>query len=244
MESAKRNPKTILSFRLFYPEKKGVKRFFRMPPLYCRYSLPVYSLENIKYPSELWPQFGLALLERTYQIIISFKESIDIDTKEDFELAKSFLQKDDNIQIKLKEIQLNEDWIFICPETFNKIEKISLKFEEKLKDTSFPLLVLKKNPIPVSFLKILDGQARNYINSNEAYKRMINEKVKKTQNMRYFFPQFRHSSFFRFLRIKSENLNQIDNTDNLGCLYKSGYDSEKSLIPWERVVFEKDILSI
>lgn len=241
MQSVTQRQYCLLDF--FYPEKKGVKRFFRMPPLYCRYGISVYTLENVNYPSELWNQFGLTPLERTYQLVLTFKESIDIDTKEDFEMATLFLEKDDDVQIKLKEVQLNENWIFICPESFNKIEKISSKFEEKLKDTSYPLLVLKKNPIPVFFLKILDGQARNYINSNEAYKRMINEKVKRTQNMQYFSKQYRHSELFRFIRISSNSrIGRFSNTDNLGCLYKAGYDSDDSFIPWNRVILEKDLL--
>ena len=231
----------------FYPVKEGVKRFFRMPPLYCGYVVSVYEFGNVNYPFQLWYRYGLTNYERTYSLTASFKETIDIDTEEDFKLALSFLKKETKgIQI-LKEVQLNENWIFICPKNFDKIDNVISNFNEKLKDTSLPLLVLKENKIPVFYLKFLDGYARSYIASSEACSKFINDNVLRTQNTKYFSSQYFHSPIFRFLRIKSkpqEDLDLFPQNDTLGILYKAGHGSKDAIIPWNRVIWERELINL
>ena len=232
----------------FYPVEDGVMRFFRMPPIYCRYGIPVYYLENVHYPADRWYQYGLTFMERVYQLTVTKKEQVDIDTVEDFRLAQTFLDKDRDLnQLSLTEVRLNEDWIFVYPKSFYFNRNALLEnLQEELSNTSQPLLVLKPIKFPVSFLKIFDGQARNYIESSEAYNYMYNPKVIETQNLQYSYKQYKHSSHFRFIRCNLRNFSgfPFSDTDLLGCLYKSGCGSKESLIPKKRIIWEHDLISI
>ncbi len=217
----------------YYPIEEGVKQFFRPPPLFCKYNLPVYKMSSLKYREELWYMYGLASQERVYRLILSTEETIDIDTIDDFNLAEYILnfgiKENDFYYFNFKEYILSDDWIFIGPSDIN-IDTILKNFSHALEDNSNHILILKENIVPASFLNISDLSARNYFRSDEAKKKYINEEVLKTQNMKYYYPQYRHSRLFRFLRRK-----YVDDRK---------YFEVKDVVPWDRIFWEKDLVNM
>jgi len=118
----------------FYSVEEGVRHFFRMPPLYCRFFMPVYQLVRVKYIDELWDTYGLTRLERTYHVIIDLQETIDIDTEEDFRIAEKLVDDPENFLreingIKLKEYHLSNKWLFIAPANID-VNIILEKYED------------------------------------------------------------------------------------------------------------------
>lgn len=133
----------------YYAVEKGVNHFFKRPPLYARYSVPVYQLNSIKYREEMLHTYGLTPFERTYYIILNnIEELVDIDTLEDFEFAEYFLKNKEEILFNIKrlsiliEIDIDKKWKLICPSGSN-IELILKQVENKLKNYYLPILVLK-----------------------------------------------------------------------------------------------------
>ncbi len=167
--------------------------------------------------------------EIIYDVSLSFKETIDIDTLEDFLLAQELINSNGNNRIfRLKRHNLSPTWDLLAPEHCNLdkiIDYLQLKTKKILNEE---IIILREDILPLSFYYIYGRNWNLYLSSREASSKLTNEKVMKTQNMKYFDKHYRHSIYFRLI---NKNLKETQ-------LQKD------EVIPWERVIFEKDLLKL
>jgi hypothetical protein len=139
--------------------------------------------------------------------------------------------------IKPKQYEYN-NWLIIIPEDVDLEKFLYIIDKSKFNDMTYPILILEKCKLPISFLRLQDGSIRRYYLSPEVHKFIDPPMVRKTQNSKYYPPHYKHNSFFRVLRMaKKRNKNYLLHDEN-GHIYGVGYET----IPYHRVVFFDEIL--
>jgi len=222
---------------LLLSSKRWSKKFFHEPALYCRINIPVYVFYHRNVNKDIWIKYGLAITEKEYRIHVSRKEAIDIDTEEDFKLAVS-VSTGQSFVIKKPNIYIYKNWEIITPEDADVNSFLEYIGLEKLEDTNYPILILENCKIPLTFLRIQDGSIRRYYLNLEAIKRIDNEKVQLTQNMKYIPSHYKQSNFYRPIRrVSNINHNLMLLHDMDGQLF--GLDHRP--IPFFRVYFMDEI---
>lgn len=229
------------SMDFYYPSGNGVKNFFRHQPFYASYNLPVYSMHNVHVPDELWGKYGLAISERTLKIHLEAKECVDVDTEEDFAIARQIAEGGMIRHIQTKQIE-TEKWRIIMPKAVDPGALVAFA-GERLKDACSPLLVLEPARPALSFYRYFDGNIRTYWINHEAHEYLSCEQYKKTENSQNCPLHFRHSKLYRFIRKTDEpSCMNPQLTDEKGILCLSGVGrGEDSIVSDDRIIHLGDL---
>ena len=235
--------KQYCSFDYYYPVTGGYKRFFEVPPVYASASVPVYNMHHRGCLPETWGRNGLTEHERNYLIYLDAEESLDIDTKADFEIAQKIADGMHYAERPLQQHEL-EDWFVTAPKEVRLSRLIALVGEDRLKDLSSPLLILENAHPTLSFFRIFEANARTYWISHEAFMYLKDDRFEKTGNSQHCPPHYKHSESYRFIRKfphnKVTNFN-ID-SDLRGILYGHGTGhTPESIISEDRVILSEKL---
>ncbi len=224
-----------------YPVKGGVNRFYHMQPFYATNNISTYIFFNRHTIDSMWTHYGLTMHERCYKIYADLHECVDIDTKEDFELAKKIA---DGGTLYLKKPILTEygDWTIQIPEGVDLDGMISFISEEVLENLDTPLLALNEVKLHLTTFRIHDGHHRSYWYNDEAIKYLADERVKKTGNNAYLNKHYIHSSHYRFLRNvdKDPSFRPAKESDKHGIIY-GGLGTISRLAENKRILFLDEV---
>ena len=221
----------------YYPCAEGVKRFFLEPCFYSRIGLCTYSLCRRDARPYLWNKYGLSQAERTYIVHADKNEAIDIDTIDDFKEAEKVALGYCRSYLPLEEFKI-KNWIISAPKGINWDAFIQF-IENKLENTSQPILILEDARPPLTFLYLGDGCQRRPWISPEASTYLHDPKIEKTGNMQYMPLHYLHNQYYRIKRDLGDrdNYRFLGKTDAWGGFH--GLDG--SAIPSTRIIFFNEI---
>ena len=216
-------PNSFSTFDYWIRTGKNYARMYKYQPLWCEAGNAAYPFMKREYfykkPSK-WPyDFG----ERELKISTTIKESIDIDTKDDFYKAEK-IALGHNLQCRKIVKVSSETHEYIVPEGLN-IAAFKEYLFSKGCDLSSPILILDTPPPYFTFLRV-----HNVGNRLKQYQREITIKIIKNLpeagHSQDFPEHFIHSRYYRVLR---------KDQDSLGIMEKE--------VPKRQVIFYTDLRS-
>ena len=210
------------SMDYFYPVEDGVKRVFKLHPLYCTSIISTYVFSNRYCHGNRWLKYGITNAERKYVIHADLEEAVDIDTPEDFEAGLK-VASGRRILLRKPVTHVIGDWHIITPDGIDIDEFLNYVQKEKLYDTTQPILMLEQARPPLLSFNIMDNSIRIYYMSREANTCFQSSEAKRTGNMQLLPVHYHQSDHYRMLRIPKVDPNHAHRKWPLGCPEEQGF---------------------
>jgi CMP-N-acetylneuraminic acid synthetase len=226
---------------LYYEAEEGFRHFFREPGIFCRYASASYTFHHRDFTPEKCIQLNRTIFEHNFCLNVDFKENIDIDTEEDFNLAERFAPIEYIVERKLAYYEVG-DWCINLPEGIDLHLFLNFIGKKLLQDSSKPILILEKASQMITQFHIHDGTMNRLYFACEKAQRLRHPTANavKTQNMQYNPDNFKQSIYYRvFPKRGMETIlkNPICIED---MLVRPENDAEQA-IPHDRVIHMKDL---
>jgi CMP-N-acetylneuraminic acid synthetase len=255
VSSYTRQPRATTSY--FYPVEQGVKCLFEpMRPLFCQVEEAAYKYWHRNVFLGNWKNFNLTRFERHLNIYIDEHEGVDIDYEEDFALAEQIASGKRMVPRPVREHRFG-DWIVTVPSGVDAEQFIGFVGQERLEDTTQPLLVLENvQHGHARFLQRLEVLGRSYYAGSQAMRYLYGTDGKVFQSQKLPV-EYRTSPHYQLLRLKdspyhvsSYNVGDDSHGHNTGIFSDVSsterescgkYHAGPDIIPWIRVIFLEDI---
>lgn len=244
----------------YYPIKSGVKRIFDSRPLQCSIYNGTYTYWHRNYFGNLGRHYPLTYNERHLHVPTTAEECIDIDTKQDFELAKAIMGGGALRPKKCKEHRVGQ-WVIIAPDGLDIDKFISFIGENKLNDQKHPLLVLKRVQHAFArFLRLTQFVGRSHFVNLDAYKHVHSPEGLVPHQSQTYPIEYRAVPAYRLLRIPDKkyafstqntmpDIHGVDLDDMFGnrnstehLVLPSGTQLAPDTVPFDRIVKWEDLI--
>ncbi|CCH49320.1 acylneuraminate cytidylyltransferase family protein [Pseudodesulfovibrio piezophilus] len=188
------------SMDYYYPHEAGVKRVFRLHPMFCPSSNSTYVFSHRNCYDNRWMQYGISAAERLYTMQVDHIESVDIDTPEDFAKAQMIAEGRPPV-VRAPVSTRFGDWVTVTPKGVDAEKFMHFVGQERLADTKKPLLILGTATPPLNFYTIMNNAVRMYYMDREAATCFQSDKVNLTGNSAYIPKHFLHDQHYRIMRV-------------------------------------------
>ena len=206
------------SFDYWIPAGKKFLRMFTKVPLWCGAGNATYSIQKREYfflPPHCWPYH---IGERTLRIQTDYRESVDIDTPEDFAIAQKLLAGS-LPQMRELTVKSNDLIELVAPVGIN-FESFLEFLESKKINIEEPVLILRPADPAFTFLRLYECNSSKDYTSN--FTKKIIATLPESGHSQDFPLHYLHSPIYRILRKKH---------DQNGMLEKS--------VPKSQIIFEE-----
>lgn len=188
----------------FYSVESGVKRIFDSRALQCPITNGAYSYWHRNLFGGLWNNYPLTSNERVLHVSTTSEESIDIDTRHDFEIAEKIMSGATIVPKKCQEHSFGK-WTIYVPVDLDINKFIAYVGEEQFEDQSHPLVVLKQvQHAYARFLKLSQFVGRCHFVNLEAYKHVVCPEGIVSHQSQSYPTEYRAVPSYRCLRIDNE----------------------------------------
>lgn len=255
VSSYTRQPRATTS--CLYPVELGVKCLFEpMRPLFCQVEEAAYKYWHRNVFLGNWKHFNLTRFERHLNISIDLHEGVDIDDEQDFALAEQIAAGKRMIPRPVRE-HCHGDWSITVPKGVDVQGFIAYVGQERLEDTTKPLLVLEKvHHGHARFLQRLEVLGRSYYAGSQAMRHLYGTDGEVFQSQKLPV-EYRTTPHYQLLRVKdspyqtsSYNVGDDSHGHNTGVFTDvnatekqscGNYSAGPDIIPWSRVLFLEEI---
>ncbi len=184
------------SFDYWIPNGKFYVRMYRHVPLWCGAGNAAYPTQKREYfflPPHKWPYL---IGERTLRVQTNYKESIDIDTIEDFEKAeKIFAGRKRSPRRLIQQEDLPVE--VVAPEGADAEALLGFLMERGIR-WDLPTLVLRRADPLFTFLRLYECNSSRSYTTEETNKIISN--LPSSGHSQDFPAHFIHSPYYRILR--------------------------------------------